>query len=105
MTNYDAINEFVKHDAVIGCNHIAVKNNKLYNYSTLLCELNRDEKSAKFNTRKYSRTTGKIQSMIRAALNRAGYSIQEYTGDNCRYWNYGYQGAATLTKKDVLEYY
>lgn len=101
MTNYDCIMDYVNGKKTYGAvNHIGYQLNKLWNYSTLMCEIDRDAKTAKVNTRKYSRTTSKIQSMIRAALVNKGYTIIEYDGEHANYWNYGYMGAERWTTKD-----
>ena len=101
MKNIDVIKEFVAgnktHNAV---NHIGFTNNKIWNYSTVLAEVNREEKTANLNVRKYSATTSRIQGMLRAELTRAGYMINEIVGETCNYWNYGYQGAPNWKKSD-----
>ena len=58
------------------------------NYSTDICQI--VGKVARLNIRKYSRTTSKLQSLLRYALERNGYTIEEYNGEPCTYWNYGY---------------
>lgn len=94
MTNYDLINEYVKgyreYNAV---NHIGYTADKLYSYSTVICMIDRERKKAKVNTRKYSRTTSRHIACLMSVLELAGYSIETYSGDDCFYWNYGYQGA------------
>ena len=101
MTNKDIIIEFVngekRYNAV---NHIGYQLEKLYNYSTLMCDINRDNKTAAVNTRKYSNTTTRIQSIIRQVLTDKGYTITEFDGGYCNYWNAGYMGAARYTKRD-----
>ncbi len=101
MTNKDIIIEFVggnqRYNAV---NHIGYQLNRLYNYSTLMCDIDRDNKTARVNNRKYSNTTTRIQSIIRQVLTDKGYAITEFDGDACSYWNAGYMGAARYTKSD-----
>lgn len=101
MTNKDIIIEFVngekKYNAV---NHIGYQLEKLYNYSTLMCDIDRGNKTARVNNRKYSNTTTKIQSIIRQVLTDKGYTITEFDGNACNYWNCGYIGAARYTKSD-----
>lgn len=101
MTNKDIIIEFVngekRYNAV---NHIGYQLEKLYNYSTLMCDIDRDNKTARVNNRKYSNTTTRIQSIIRQVLIDKGYTITEFDGNACNYWNCGYIGAARYTKQD-----
>lgn len=94
MTNYDLINEFVHGSRTYNAvNHLGYTENKLYSYSTVICLIDREHKKAMVNTRKYSRTTSRHLSDLRCALQRAGFEIEEYEGESCYYWNYGYQGA------------
>ena len=101
MTNKEIIKEFIegtkRYNAV---NHIGYTDNKLWNYSTVLIEIDREAKKAKLNIKKYSTTTGRIQSEIERQLSAAHYEIERYTGENAVLWNYGYQGAATWKKSD-----
>ena len=102
MTNKDLITMYLDGNKKAGaCNHLMFTGSDLYNYSTLMCTVNREAKTAKFNTRKYSRTTSKIQGMIRRLLEGRGYSIEEYNGEPCVYWNFGYQGAENWTVADL----
>ena len=101
MTNYDCIIDFVTGKKTYGAvNHIGYQLNKLWNYSTVLCEIDRENKTARVNARKYSRTTSKIQDLIRSALINNGFEIVNYIGESANYWNYGYMGAARYTKSD-----
>ena len=101
MTNKEIIKEFAtgnkRYNAV---NHIGYTDNKLWNYSTVLATVNREEKTADLNTRKYSATTSKIQGMLKRELENAGYVINEIIGDTANFWNYGYQGAPNWKKSD-----
>lgn len=101
MTNKDIIIEFVnggnRYNAV---NHIGYQLNRLYNYSTLMCDIDRGGKTARVNVHKYSNTTTRIQSIIRNVLVEKGYHIEEFDGGECNYWNAGYMGAARYTKQD-----
>lgn len=102
MTNKELIKVFIsgnKKTAV--ANHLGFKDDRLINYSTVLCRIDRNEKQAMFNNRKYSPTTSKIQSMLRRELSYSGYEIIEYEGSGAYPWNYGYQGAPTLKIKDL----
>ena len=101
MTNKDIILAFIDGSEKFGAtNHTGFSENRLFNYSTLMCEIDRKNKKARVNIRKYSTSTSKIQSMIRAALIDKNYMIDEFVGDPCTYWNMGYQGAARYNKRD-----
>lgn len=103
MTNKDIIIEFVngekRYNAV---NHIGYQLEKLYNYSTLMCDIDRGGKTARINVHKYSNTTTRIQSIIRNVLVEKGYRIEEFDGGACNYWNCGYMGAARCKKSDFV---
>lgn len=102
MTNYDFIGEYIKGTKPFNAYcHLGYAENKLYNYSTVICIIDRENKTARFNCKKYSSTTSRIQSMVRGALKQNGYSITDYVGEPCSYWNCGYQGAGTLTVEDM----
>ena len=102
MTNNDIIRIFVNGSKkAAAANHIGFYDNRLFSYSTVICEIDRSKKSALFNSRKYSRTTSKHQSALRYSLEAAGYSIKEYNGPDAWAWNYGYQGAPSLTVADI----
>ena len=102
MTNYDFIGEFIKGEKRFGAYcHLGYSDDKLYNYSTVICTIDRGNKRARLNIKKYSSTTSRIQSMVKGALRQAGYEITEYVGEPCSYWNYGYQGAGNVTIDDM----
>ena len=106
MTNYDFIKEFVKGEKDYNANgHLIYFNNELVNYSTTLCIIDRAQKTAKLNTRKYSRTTSKIQSLIRSALEYYYFTIEDYYGETAKWWNCGYMGAENWTRKEAQEIY
>lgn len=104
MTNRDLIQEYIsgrrRYNAT---NHLGYTDAKLWNYSTVICEVNRSAKKAKVNVRKYSRTTSKIQSMLRTELAQAGFEVEEYEGPDAwdawgrGMWNFGYMGAPRWT--------
>lgn len=106
MTNNEFIIRFVS--GRCGSNteahgHLGIVNgNTLVNYSTVLCVIDRDNKKAKFNIKKYSRTTGKIQTMIRYQLSCYGFEVEEYEGPDAYIWNCVYCGAFNLRKKDLI---
>ena len=101
MTNKDIIIEFIggnqRYNAV---NHIGYQLNKLYNYSTLMCDINRGGKKARVNVHKYGNATTKIQAIIRQVLTDKGYSIEEFDGGYAVPWNGGEIGAARYVKSD-----
>lgn len=102
MNNYDFMVSYVKNERVNDCYcHLMKIANKLYNYSTEICSVDYENKTALLNTRKYSRTTTKIQSQLKSILERYGLTITEYIGEPCYYWNCGYQGAENWTRKDM----
>lgn len=97
MKNNELIKIYINGNKEAGTvNHIGFIKNDFYNYSTLICTIDRENKTAQFNNRKYSHTTGKIQNNLKYELNQAGYIIEEYEGPEAIPWNYGYQGAPTL---------
>lgn len=105
MSNDSIIRDFIRGNSSYGAySHLAYKGNKLFNYSTELLELDRENKIANFNTRKYSRTTSKIQNNIEQVLKSCGYTIKKYEGNPCTYWNCGYEGAEKWTVKEVKEW-
>lgn len=101
MTNHELIIDFIngarRYD---GANHLGYQDNTLINYSTVLCTIDRKNKVASVNTRKYSRTTSKIQSMLLRELDNNGFRVDKYDGGGCYYWNFGYQGAPTVKRSD-----
>ena len=101
MTNKDIIIEFVnggnRYNAI---NHIGYQLNKLYNYSTLMCDINRGGKTARVNIHKYGNATTRIQSIIRQVLTDKGYTITEFDGGRANLWNGGEMGAARYVKSD-----
>lgn len=104
MTNRELISQYIKGNKRAGAtNHLGFIGNELVNYSTTICVIDRANKCARVNKRKYSTTTSKIQNMLAYELNIAGYEVEEYQGEPCHYWNWGYQGAENVTIKDVAE--
>lgn len=101
MRNIDIIMDYVEGKKEYGAvNHIGYTLNRIWNYSTLMCEIDRKENKAYLNIRKYSRTTTKIQNMIRDTLTKYGFEIVEVMGAAANYWNFGYMGAETWKKSD-----
>ena len=101
MNNKDFIQEFIDGDHRFNAYcHLGYTENKLWNYSTVICEIDRKNKTARFNCKKYSNTTSRIQSTLRHKLQTAGYEITDYVGEDCTYWNWGYQGAKNWRRAD-----
>lgn len=103
MTNYEFIKEFLTKEKTKGvyC-HLAIYNGELINYSTTIAKW--DGQKLYINTRKYSRSTTKIQNDLICIANRLGIAYEEYQGENCTYWNFGYVGAQNRTMKDIREW-
>ena len=102
MNNYDFMVEYAKNVNVNSCYcHLMKITNKLFNYSTEICSVDYENKTADLNTRNYSRTTSKIQSQLKRILESNGFTITEYIGEPCYYWNAGYCGASNWTRKDM----
>lgn len=104
MNNYEFLSNFVSGEepySVACYGHLLKLGEGLYNYSTLICEI--DGNKARLNVRKYSRTTTRIQSTLRRILENKGFEIIEYEGDPCTYWNFGYMGAENWTMNDLKQ--
>ena len=108
MTNNDFIDNFFANCLPShACqNHLMKVDDTLYNYSTEIVKIDRLNKIIYFNVKKYSRTTSKIQSHIRYVIEYhfSNYEVKEYVGNDCCYWNYGFQGAENWTKSDMRKY-
>ena len=102
MTNKDFIKRFIRGEQRYGANgHLGYSDDRLINYSTEICRIDRKNKTAIVNSRKYSSTTSKIQTWLRYELTNAGYKITEYEGEPCYYWNAGYCGAPNVSINDM----
>ena len=102
MNNADFIKEFIRGERTYGAYcHLGYSGDKLINYSTVLCIIDRKNKKAQVNVRKYSSTTSRIQSRLRTTLTQMGYSITEYEGEEAYIWNGGYQGVENVTIADM----
>ena len=101
MTNDGLMSLFIEGTKRYGAvNHLGFTDSKLWNYSTVICEIDRENRRAKLNVRRYSTATSKIQGMLKYMLIRHGYSIEEVQGEPCNYWNNGYMGAPKWTPKE-----
>ena len=99
MTNQDLIKKFVNGGTKGIASHLYIRGNELVNYSTILAI--RTDDGFKVNIRKYSRSTTNIQTLLLGAICQANKKIEEYEGEPCYYWNYGYVGAETIKARDV----
>lgn len=98
MTNREVIEAFKEGKTyALGC-HLYIKGNELVNYSTTIAKRLEGGKIA-LNVRKYTHTTGKIQSLIKSICN--DLIVEEYEGEPATIWNYGYQGARRITSKEI----
>lgn len=94
MTNRNLIREFIEGNRRYGAvNHIGFTDNTLWNYSTVMCEIDRENHIAAVNVRKYGTATSKVQSEIKYMLSLKGYKVKEFTGESAHFWNAGYMGA------------
>lgn len=88
MTNYDFLEQYVKNPTTKAVNRQNYCiNGEFVNYSTTICKI--CGTVARLNTRKYSATTSKLQSQLTALLNKYGYTIETYNGDDAYMWNGG----------------
>lgn len=102
MNNFNFIKEFIKGEREYNAYcHLGYKGNILTNYSKDIAIIDRVNKKALVNTRKYSRSTTNIQSTLLSLLEQNGYTIEQYDGGACQWWNCGYVGADRLTIEDV----
>ena len=102
MSNKEFIRDFIRGERRFGAYcHLGYADDKLFNYSTEICRIDRAGKRAEVNTRKYSSTTTRIQSTLAFELKSMGYTITEYIGEPASPWNSGYMGARNVTKGDM----
>lgn len=102
MTNYDFLEQYVKeHNG----KHVNRQNyyidGELTTYSTTICKIIGE--TAFLNTRKYSRTTSKLQSMLKGLLTAHGYKVEEYNGDDAYMWCGGWQSSDNKWTKSELK--
>ena len=106
MTNSDFIKEYIRGTREYNAYcHLGYRRDTLWNYSTIICRVDRENKTAQFNCKKYSSTTSRIQSELRYQLSNAGNTITDYVGADCNYWNYGIVGAENWTVEDFRTKY
>ena len=102
MAKSDFIKEYIKGTKSIGAyGHLGYKGDKLFNYSTVICIIDRENKTAKFNCKRYSATTSRNQSILRGLLKSEGFEITDYVGESATMWNWGYMGADNVTVEDM----
>ena len=96
MTNNDLIRAFNQGATRGIASHLYIKGAELINYSTVIAwrDIN---VGVHLNKRKYSSTTSKIQSAVARICN----VVEEYDGEPCYYWNYGYMGAPQIKASEV----
>lgn len=72
MTNRDIIQRFINGASRGVCNHLTIRSDELINYTTPILRRITAEHML-LDARKYSVTTSRVQSTIRAALSSAGF--------------------------------
>ena len=101
MTQEKLMRLFAKRRTSHGvASHCGFTGTRFYNYSTLICEIDQKTGIAYLNTKKYSRTTSKIQTQLYNVLIDEGYDVVEYEGPDAYLWNAGYTGAPALKARD-----
>lgn len=103
MSNYDLLEDYVKNPYGKGLNRQNFyTNGEFVSYSTTICKIN--GKIARFNERKYSRTTSKLQSQLKYLLEKHGYIIVPYIGESACMWGGGYSSSDNKwTVKELKE--
>ena len=88
MTNKEFLQRYVDGMYVEGAyGRMAYKNGRIISYETPICDINRVNKTADVNIRKYSATTSRMQNNLLAILKDAGYSITTYDGPGAYMWD------------------
>lgn len=106
MTNKELITNFIRGERRYGvANHLGYSDDRLINYDTEICRIDRTNRTAVVNVRKYSNTTSRIQTQLKYQLSVAGYTITEYEGEPAYLWNCGYQGARGYTRREFKNKY
>ena len=92
MSTYDFLVDYVTNPTIKAVNRQNYCiDGELVTYSTTICKIVGN--IAKFNERKYSATTSKLQSQLKNLLERHGYTIEPYNGNSAYMWNGGYCSA------------
>lgn len=88
MKNNDFLKRYVEGYYVEGEHgRMAYKNGRLISYSTPICDIDRRNKKAVVNVRKYSSTTSRMQNYLLHLLEINGYEIERYEGDDADMWD------------------
>ena len=106
MTNKNLISSFIRGEKSKAKNgHLGYIDGYLVNYSTVICVIDREKRTALVNSHKYSTTTSKIMTEVRYQLHINGYEFEEFDGytQSGWVWNYGFCGAFDVAYSDVLE--
>lgn len=81
--------------------HLGFKGDYLVNYSTVICVIDRENRTALVNNRKYSMTTSKLMGEVRYQLSTRGFDLIGFEGTEATAWNYGYCGAEGTDYSDI----
>lgn len=88
MRNREFLQQYVDGMYVEGAyGRMAYKNGRIISYETPICDINRVNKTADVNIRKYSATTSRMQNNLLAILKDAGYTITTYEGQDAYIWD------------------
>lgn len=88
MRNREFLQQYVDGMYVEGAyGRMAYKNGRIISYETPICDINRVNKTADVNIRKYSATTSRMQNNLLAILKDAGYTITTYDGPSAYMWD------------------
>lgn len=88
MKNNDFLRQYVVGDYVQGAHgRMAYKDGRLISYSTPICDIDRRNKKAVVNVRKYSSTTSRMQNYLLHFLEVNGYEIERYEGADAYMWD------------------
>ena len=99
MDNTMFIKEYIAGKHEFGAHaHLGYSGDTLFNYATEICKVNRANKTARLNVKKYSVTTSSIQSSLKHLLGVEGYTIEEYIGPSAEKWEVG---AKNLTRAEM----
>ena len=102
MTNRDFITKYIKGEKEKAKHgHLGFKGNYLVNYSTVICVIDRENRTAFVNNRKYSMTTSKLMSEVRYQLRTMGFDLIGFEGTSAEAWNFGYCGASGTDYQDI----
>lgn len=75
---------------------MAYKDGRLISYSTPICDIDRRNKKAAVNVKKYSSTTSRMQNYLLHLLEVNGYDIEKYEGNDADFWDAGTRCKVTV---------